>query len=668
MHRRHQCAVLTCTTFVLLSSVLSGGCVPQLGGGASGGDAGADSGKGTDGGEGAFTPRDGMWRGTTSKGSAIAFRVSESGTALADLSIGYTASSGGCLSTGSMEPASTYPISGAGSFAVLSSSLTVSGEFVSDTEATGDASILGLDTSCGSWYASSTWSAYWSDEDQDGLNEDNDNCPAVANVDQVDSDGDGVGDVCDQCPSDPAKAEPGQCGCGADDGDSDYDDIADCVDNCRDVSNPTQDDQDDDGFGDACDNCPAAANPDQADDDADGIGNACDPVYDRAKLTPSDLAAGDLFGSAVAISGEVLIVGAPSAGSGAAYVFRWDGTAWVEEARLTTSEANYYANFGDSVAISGDRAIVGAPADLTYIGAAYVFHRDGATWVEEARLTASDGWGFASFADSVAISGDIAIIGASRHKADFLDPGPYVAGAAYVFHWDGAVWVEEARLTASDVAAEDAFGTDAFGSSVSISGDRVVIGAPDNDVAASSAGAAYAFRRNGTTWVEEARLTASDAMSFARFGDSVAISEDTALIGAPGCPASGAYAGAAYVFRRTGASWAEETRLAADDASSAVEFGRWVAVDGDTAVVGVPADSSTSSDSSDPVGSAYAYRWAGTAWVPEPKLEASGASASRRFGSSVAISGNVLLIGAPFDDDRGDNSGSAYVLELTTSR
>jgi len=262
---------------------------------------------------------------------------------------------------------------------------------------------------------------------------------------------------------------------------------------------------------------------------------------------------------------------------GSAYVFRRDdnGTpsdpsddVWIEEAKLTASDAAAIDFFGRAVAVSGDRAVVGAyggDGAAGDAGSAYVFRRDdGGTpsdpsddvWVEEAKLTASDAAASDSFGFSVSVSGDRAVVGAREN-----DDAGSRSGSAYVYRRDDSgtpsdpsddVWVEEAKLTASDAAPDDLFGY-----SVSISGDRAVVGAHGNDDAGDSSGSAYVFRRDdgGTpsdlsddVWVEEAKLTASDAAATDYFGVCVAISGDRAVVGASGNDDAGSGSGAAYVF------------------------------------------------------------------------------------------------------------------------
>ena len=242
---------------------------------------------------------------------------------------------------------------------------------------------------------------------------------------------------------------------------------------------------------------------------------------EEAKLTASDAAEFDHFGDAVSVSGEVIVVGAwhdDDAGeySGSAYVYRFDGTNWVEEAKLTASDGTESDLFGTSVSVNEKLIVVGAFNDDEWIGSAYVYRFDGASWVEEAKLTASD-----YFGNSVSVSGEVIAVGG------FLEEEH--TGSAYVYRFDGANWVEEAKLTASDGAQGDY-----FGDSVSVSGDTVIVGASrDNDNARIS-GSAYIYRFDGANWIEEAKLAASDAAEFDHFGCSVSVSGEVIAVGAVG--------------------------------------------------------------------------------------------------------------------------------------
>ena len=214
---------------------------------------------------------------------------------------------------------------------------------------------------------------------------------------------------------------------------------------------------------------------------------------------------------------------------------------------------------------------------------------------------------------------------------------------------------EVAKLTASDAAAFDF-----FGESVSISGDTALVGAPLDDDAGSDSGSASVFVRSGTTWTQQAKLTAGDAAALDQFGESVSISGDTAVVGAFGDDDAGVNSGSAYVFVRSGTTWTQQAKLTASDAAAGDQFGRSVSISGDTALVGAVGDDDAGSDS----GSAYVFVRSGTTWTQQSKLTAGDAAAFDFFGFSVSISGDTVLVGAQGDDDAGTASGSAYIFEL----
>ena len=398
-----------------------------------------------------------------------------------------------------------------------------------------------------------------------------------------------------------------------------------------------------------------------------------------AKLAASDGARSDLFGqTALDLSdgGDYAIVGAwqhdhPTFLSGSAYVFARTGDTWGEQAELTAFDAAAGDQFGEAVALSGDGqyAIVGAPGnDDTFFlsGNAYVFARSGSTWSLQDTFYASDPGDNDRFGKAVALSADgtVALIGA------WLDGGPGTStGSAYVFTRSGSTWTEEAKLTANDGADGDWFGSAV---ALSADGQHALIGAQSDD---AGAGSAYVFNRSGTTWSQQAKLTASDAAGGDLFGRSVGISADGqhAVIGAYLDDAGGTEDGSAYVFVRSGSTWSEQAKLTANDAANNDQFGYSVAISGDgtMVLVGANAEDEGGSDA----GAAYVFRHIGSAWSEINKLIASDAAQDDFFGRTVSLSadGTYALVGADGDDDNGDDSGSAYVfgasvlpVELTT--
>jgi len=373
----------------------------------------------------------------------------------------------------------------------------------------------------------------------------------------------------------------------------------------------------------------------------------------QAKLIASDASLQSLFGFAVALSGDTAVVGArggtPSTANlaGLAYVFVRTGTTWSEQARLTASDAATNDGFGAAVALSGERAVIGAPYDDDavgfFTGSAYVFVRSGGTWSEEAKLTASDASADAYLGSSVALSGDTALVGAILADA----PGKLNTGAAYVYVRSGSTWSEQARLLASDGSPYDK-----FGSAVALADGTALVGAPqDEHVGLLSSGSVYVFVGGGALWSEQARLEATDAGA-GSFGDAVALAGEVALVGATyGFPNTGVESGSAYLFERSGTTWAPQAKLVPPDAQSDAQFGWAVALSGHTALLGARFDDHGSVFHA---GTAYVFDWADGS-----RLTASDAGSGDSFGFSVALSGDSAIVGAPFET--ADYAGSAYV-------
>ncbi len=375
----------------------------------------------------------------------------------------------------------------------------------------------------------------------------------------------------------------------------------------------------------------------------------------QAKLTASDAEGDDRFGQSVSISGDYAIVGAhwnddAGANSGSAYIFQRQGSNWTQAAKLVASDATGNFAFGYPVSISGDYAILGSFGDDhagNYSGSAYVFHREGTSWLQQAKLIASDPAEDDQFGSSLSISGDYAIVGAGAN-----DDAGNASGSAYIFERDANNWTQAIKLTASDAAADDWFGW-----STSISGDYAIVGAYANDDDGNASGSAYIFKHDGENWTQQAKLTASDAAEGDAFGYSVSISGDHALVGSLYDADGGTSSGSAYIFRRDGENWTEEAKLTASDATTGDWFGWSLCISEDRAIVGAGGND----DDGDWSGSAYVFQQDGTQWSQVSKLTASDGAAYDEFGASTAISGDYAIVGSHKDDDAGELSGSAYI-------
>jgi hypothetical protein len=343
---------------------------------------------------------------------------------------------------------------------------------------------------------------------------------------------------------------------------------------------------------------------------------------------------------------------------------RMDGV-WIQQAKLTPDEAAGYDGFGISVALSGDTAVIGAfqddhdDAGSQDTGSAYVFTRTNGVWTRQAKLIASDAAAFDLFGISVAISGDTVVIGAYGDDNAGRD-----SGSAYVFTRTDGVWVQQAKLIASDAASLDEFGV-----SVAVSGDTAMVGAfseDDNDAIQNGkfdSGSSYVFTRANGMWIQYAKLTASDAAAGMRFGRSLALNGDTAVVGAYADDVGGLDSGSAYVFTHTNGVWTQQGKLTASDAAPFDYFGNSVALSGDIAVIGAFTQDAVGIDS----GSAYMFTRTGEVWTQRARLTA-GAAPADLFGYSVAVSGDTVMIGAPLNDAPGTDSGSVHAFGLDTDQ
>lgn len=398
----------------------------------------------------------------------------------------------------------------------------------------------------------------------------------------------------------------------------------------------------------------SAGSTNAAGDDATGADTLCDDAcftaigvvcaaLEQAYLKPSNTDARDNFGFAVALSGDTLAVGAP-----------------LEDSTAT--------------GVDGDQA-----SNVAFLnsGAVYVFVRRGTTWSQQAYIKASNTDAGDEFGQSVSLSGDTLVVGAYEEGSAATGVGGDQAsnaapssGAVYVFVRNGTTWSQQAYLKASNTNAGDQFGC-----VVALSGDTLVAGARYEDGAggdqdsnsASASGAAYVFVRSGTTWSQQAYLKAANGLADDYFGSSLALSGDTLAVGAP----DQADSGAVYVFARSGTTWSQQSYLKASNAERFDSFGTSLALSGDTLAVGAYDGSAAtgvggdeSNNAATNSGAVYVFVRSGADWSQQAYLKASNTDASDFFGASVAIAGDLLAVGAPFEDSAargvgGDQSNNA---------
>jgi len=402
-----------------------------------------------------------------------------------------------------------------------------------------------------------------------------------------------------------------------------------------------------------------------------------------------------LFGGAAALSGDTALVGSIFAGdTGAAYVYVRDGSGWHIQQKILAQNTDgnddnqLDAMFGTSVAVDGDTAVVGAIRSNcvagTHCGAAYVYVRNGVTWSIQQKLVAQNTGGSddsqtdASFGTSVAVDGDTVLVGSSLRNC----MAGARCGAVYVYVRSGAWNVQQKLLAQADDGSSDEQGDAYFGEEVALSGNKALVGAYNKTCSAGElCGAAYIYSRNGTVWDIQQKLLAQngdgspDVEHGAAFGASVALSSNTALIGAQfrSCNA-GTSCGAAYAYTFGGTAWAIQQKLQAknadgsDDTQSEAYFGHSVALSSDVAVIGANAFGTAAVPVS---GAAYAYARTGTDWSIQRKFLAQNTDGSddsqgyATFGQTVSLDGRNVVVGAVGQSCApGSYCGAAYIYTL----
>ena len=455
---------------------------------------------------------------------------------------------------------------------------------------------------------------------------------------------------------------------------------------------------------------------------------------------------GDRFGTCVAIADDILVVGAPfedggsqgvggdptdnsapSAGVVCAYLRQ--GSGWVPMTLLKGSNTEAGDQFGFALAIDGNTLAVGAPQEASATphinghegdnsapgaGAVYLFERSGLTWVQTAYLKPSTPGAGDAFGTAIALDGDTLLVGAPQEDSasntvdgDAANDGAPNAGAVFVFERRAGVWTQTAYLKANNAGLQDF-----FGDAVAVDGDWALVGAPKEDGpvggingngalnGATNAGAAYAFRRNGASWVQVAYIKAQVPDMGHAFGSSVALSghrlaighpfEESAATGIDGNPFSQAAtsSGAVTVYRwiEQVGQWRFDAYVKASNTHSFAEFGTAIALEGDRLVVGARSESGGSGGVDGDqapflqsgAGSTYVFDHDGTSWAQSHYLKAAAPTNQARFGHSIALDGGRILVGAEGEASaspgvNGDPtvggaaaSGAAYLFEASS--
>lgn len=374
----------------------------------------------------------------------------------------------------------------------------------------------------------------------------------------------------------------------------------------------------------------------------------------QGRLTASNGLPNDGFGRALDLDGDVAVV----AGKNGVFPYVWEriGGSWQEVAQLDPGEALGTVIYGYSVAVSGQIIAVGAPESPSAgprRSAVHIFEKIGGNWMHTARLTVDEDQTNDYFGGSVDLSGDRLVVGAEGANVGMAQ----LQGAAYVFVKGPAGWVLEDKLVGADGSTYDL-----FAQSVTIEGDRVVVGCSgaDNGLGSpfSDAGAVYVFERNGNDWLQTAKLTAPIVAQYELLGRRVALHGDTIAAGAPGVRVNGNIRqGAVDVFEHVAGIWQHQSRVVASDGEAEESFGQQgFALTADSLFVGLTGNVVAGV----PMGSVYSYRRDAVGqWFQAARFEAFDGAQGGTFGDWIGASGSTLMVGA---STHGTGHGAVYLL------
>lgn len=380
------------------------------------------------------------------------------------------------------------------------------------------------------------------------------------------------------------------------------------------------------------------------------------------KLVPPIGADEDAYGWAVALDGDTLMVGTPyditeADNAGAVYVYTWNGTTWVFAQQLTTSDAAAEDDFGIAIALEGDTAMISSILE-DEAGAVYVFERDGGVWGQTQKLVPDDNAADDLFGISIALEGDLALIGAPGDTQPGL-PIPLKDGSFYAYERIEGTWTQQDRI----VATTDP--KNALGASVILDGTTGYVGAVlDGPTEFDRPGAVYIYEYAAGELTEIDKVTASDGALGDLFGASIRVLDDRLLIGAPGDGGTGSV----YTYSFVTDTWVEGDKIAAPDPLTYSSFGASMAMDGDTLLVGAPNEMPLPDGTlpgTEP-GAAYLFTLVNDVWTQQYTLTADNTDADY-FGLSVALEGNAAIVGA-FGDNKGNKrTGAVHAFALNTN-
>ena len=484
----------------------------------------------------------------------------------------------------------------------------------------------------------------------------------------------------------------------------------------------------------------------------------------QAYIKPYNASDNDHFGSAISISGETLLVGAPFedensttvvngttapntdglSDSGAVYVYLRSGNLWAQEAYIKSTNADTFDEFGRAVALSGDTLAVAAIREsenstvlvngatapgsngLVDSGAVYIFKRTTGNWAQEAYIKAANAGANDEFGNSVSLSGHILAVGSKNEDSDssVITNGTTASnsdlatqsGAVYLYERSAGNWSQSAYIKASNVSQDDE-----FGEKVSVFGDTVVVAAKfededqsvitngtlaTNSDGSSNSGAVYIYRHSFGTWAQEAYIKAANNETLDEFGTSVSLSGNYLAVGAPeesenldlivnGSTAPNgnglASSGAVYLYERTGATWAPVAYLKVPSPDSGDRLGSEISLSGNTLAVSAPEEdenytlilNSTAIFNENGLtdsGAVYVFRNSGT-WDFESYIKPFNVESVNQFGSSLSLDGDTLVVGTPFESSNstsiingahadtsngGTDVGAVYIYRNTT--
>jgi len=375
------------------------------------------------------------------------------------------------------------------------------------------------------------------------------------------------------------------------------------------------------------------------------------------KLIPNDPQSVVSFGFSVALDSNILVVGAAEsnnlgAKSGAAVVCENNNGNWQEDTVLLAIDGTSPARFGWAVDVQDNYIFIGAdrdPENGIWSGAVYIYKFDSTSnkWTHHQKIFPNDIGAGHLFGSSVSISGSNALIGA-RGANDNV-------GAAYIYKNTGLEWVQDERLDPVNYTGDDP----GFGISVGLDDEYAIVGAYYDDSGGNKSGAAFIFHYDGNDWIQQEKLLSADISPGDNFGYSVSISDDFAIVGSVNAVHETYRSGAAYIFKRSDSIWPEQVKLLDSTSTIDIAFGYSVSLLGDYAIIGVSQDNENGNNA----GAAYVYKRNNSNWSKISKLIASDGNESDRYGWSVDIDVERVVVGAPIQDAGGFFCGAAYLYD-----